>query len=67
MLRNKEFKANIYSFKDLTKLKNKLKYFKSKRNIKANTSQLDLSYIYCLSQASKSRVSKGFLVKGIQV
>ena len=38
MLRNKEFKANIYSFKDLTKLKNKLKYFKSKRNIKANTS-----------------------------
>jgi hypothetical protein len=45
--KNKGFKANIYNFKDLIKLRNKLKIFKGKRNIK-NEYKLALSLLYLL-------------------
>jgi hypothetical protein len=52
MLRNKGFKANIYSFKDSTKLKNKLRVFKGKGNIKSDY-KLALSFLYLLLVSSK--------------
>jgi hypothetical protein len=52
MLRNKGFKANIYNFKDSIKLKNKLRVFKGKRNIKSKY-KLALSLLYLLLIPSK--------------
>jgi hypothetical protein len=52
MLGNKGFKANIYSFKDLIKSKNKLKVFKGKRNAKSKY-KLALSLLYLLLVPSK--------------
>jgi hypothetical protein len=52
MLRNKGFKANMHSFKDLTKLKNKLKVFKGKRNAKSEY-KLASSFLYLLLVPSK--------------
>jgi len=52
MLGNKGFKANIYNFKDLTKLKSKLWVFKGKRNAKSKY-KLALSLLYLLLIPSK--------------
>jgi hypothetical protein len=52
MLRNKGFKANIYNFRDLTKLKNKLRGFKGKRNAKSKY-KLALFFLYLLLVPSK--------------
>jgi hypothetical protein len=55
ILGNKGFKANIYSFKDLTKLKNKLRVFKGKGNAKSEY-KLALSLLYLLLILSKVKV-----------
>jgi hypothetical protein len=55
ILRNKGFKANIYNFKDSTKLKNKLRGFKGKGNIKSEY-KLALSLLYLLLIPSKVKV-----------
>jgi hypothetical protein len=47
ILRNKGFKANIYSFKDSTKLRNKLRVFKGKGNAKSKY-KLASSLLYLL-------------------
>ena len=52
MLKNKEFKANMYSFKDLIKSRNKLRVFKGKRNAKSKY-KLALSLLYLLLIPSK--------------
>jgi hypothetical protein len=52
MLGNKGFKANIYSFKDSIKLRNKLRVFKGKGNIKSKY-KLALSLLYLLLILSK--------------
>jgi hypothetical protein len=55
MLRNKGFKANMYSFKDSTKSRNKLRVFKGKGNIKSEY-KLALSLLYLLLVPSKVKV-----------
>jgi hypothetical protein len=55
ILRNKRFKANMHSFKDLTKLRNKLKVFKGKGNAKSEY-KLALSLLYLLLVPSKVKV-----------
>jgi hypothetical protein len=55
ILRNKGFKANMYNFKDSTKLKNKLRVFKGKGNAKSKY-KLALSLLYLLLVPSKVKV-----------
>jgi hypothetical protein len=52
ILGNKGFKANIYSFKDSIKLRNKLRVFKGKGNAKSEY-KLALSFLYLLLVLSK--------------
>jgi hypothetical protein len=55
MLRNKGFKANMHSFKDSTKSRNKLRVFKGKGNAKSKY-KLALSLLYLLLVPSKVKV-----------
>ena len=55
ILRNKGFKANMHSFKDSTKLRNKLRVFKGKGNAKSEY-KLALSLLYLLLVPSKVKV-----------
>jgi hypothetical protein len=55
MLRNKGFKANMHSFKDLTKSRNKLRVFKGKGNAKSEY-KLASSLLYLLLVPSKVKV-----------
>jgi hypothetical protein len=55
ILGNKGFKANMYSFKDSIKSRNKLRVFKGKGNTKSEY-KLALSLLYLLLVPSKVKV-----------
>jgi hypothetical protein len=55
ILGNKGFKANMYSFKDSIKLRNKLRVFKGKGNAKSEY-KLASSLLYLLLVPSKVKV-----------